>query len=237
MAMPGNRETAVCIPLSIDMPKQPIQSVPSAATATVFVVDDDEGLRNGVDFLLDSAGLTAKTFPTGQAFLQHYRPEMRGCLLLDIRMPDISGLDFLEKIRAMEIKIPVILVSAYGTIPLAVRAMRDGAFDFIEKPFDDEFLLKRIREAISLDIDQRADDQKLQEARAQLITLTAREKEVMTYVVSGKLNKQIAAELGISAKTVENHRARVMEKMGIKGLAELVHIANLLDLETPVGSR
>jgi len=215
------------------LPNQQAQPVTLSEIATVFVVDDDEGLRNAIQFLLESAGLTAKTFATGQSFLQYYRPEMRGCLLLDIRMPDISGLDFLEKIRAIQIRLPVILISAHGTIPLAVRAMRDGAFDFIEKPFEDEFLLKRIREAISLDIDQRADDQKLQEARAQLVTLTAREKEVMTLVVAGKLNKQIAAELGISAKTVENHRARVMEKMGIKGLAELVHIANLLDLETP----
>lgn len=219
------------------MPKHNIDPVPSAATATVFVVDDDEGLRNAIEFLLETAGLTAKTFANGQAFLEYYRPEMRGCLLLDIRMPDISGLDFQEKIREMQIRLPVILLSAHGTISLAVRAMRDGAFDFIEKPFDDEFLLKRIREAISLDMDQRADDQKLQEARAQLVTLTAREKEVMAYVVAGKLNKQIAAELGISAKTVENHRARVMEKMGIKGLAELVHIANLLELETPADLR
>ncbi len=218
------------------MPRQETKSVPSAATATVFVVDDDEGLRNAIEFLLESAGLTAKTFANGQSFLEYYRPERRGCLLPDIRMPDISGLDFQEKIRTMQIKLPVILVSAYGTIPLAVRAMRDGAFDFIEKPFDDEFLLKRIREAISLDIDQRADDQKLQEARAQLVSLTAREKEAMAHVVSGKPNRQIANELGISAKTVENHRARVMEKMGIKGLAELVHIANLLDLETPGGN-
>ncbi len=215
------------------MPKHNIPSVPSAAIATVFVVDDDEGLRNAIEFLLETAGLSAKTFATGQSFLEYYRPEMRGCLLLDIRMPDISGLDFQEKLRAMQIRLPVILLSAHGTISLAVRAMRDGAFDFIEKPFDDEFLLKRIREAISLDIDQRVDDQKLHEARAQLVTLTAREKEVMAYVVAGKLNKQIAAELGISAKTVENHRARVMEKMGIKGLAELVHIANLLELERP----
>jgi two-component system, LuxR family, response regulator FixJ len=208
-------------------------AVPNADSATVFVVDDDEGLRKAIEFLLDTAGLTAKTFATGRAFLEYYRPEMRGCMLLDIRMPEISGLDFQEKLRELQINLPVILVSAYGTIPLAVRAMRDGAFDFIEKPFDDEFLLKRIREAICVDIDQRVDDQKVREARAQLVSLTSREKQVMTLVVAGKLNKQIAAELGISAKTVENHRARVMDKMGIKGLAELVHLANLLKLDTP----
>lgn len=213
-------------------PSQPEAKL-SAATATIFVIDDDEGLRNAIEFLLGTASLTAKTFASGRAFLDYYRPEMRGCILLDIRMPDVSGLDFLETIRERDITLPVILVSAYGTIPLAVRAMREGAFDFIEKPFDDEFLLKRIREAVTFDLDQRADDQKVREARAQLVSLTAREKEVMAHVVSGKLNKQIAAELGISAKTVENHRARVMEKMGIKGLAELVHIANLLDIDTP----
>lgn len=209
---------------------------PPLDTATVFVVDDDEGLRNAIEFLLDTAGLTAKTFASGKAFLEYYRPEMRGCLLLDIRMPDISGLDFQESIRERDIKLPVILISAYGTIPLAVRAMRDGAFDFIEKPFDDEFLLKRLREAISLDTDQRADDQKVKDAREQLITLTAREKQVMAHVVAGKLNKQIAAELVISSKTVENHRARVMEKMGVRGLAELVHLANLLRLDITEGS-
>jgi two-component system, LuxR family, response regulator FixJ len=211
------------------------RNTPSADTATVFVIDDDEGLRKAIEFLLDTAGLTAKTFASGQAFLGYYRPEMRGCMLLDIRMPDISGLDFQEKMRERDINLPVILISAYGTIPLAVRAMREGAFDFIEKPFDDEFMLKRIREAISFDIDRRADDQKVREAREQLISLTSREKQVMAYVVAGKLNKQIAAELGISAKTVENHRARVMEKMGIKGLAELVHIANLLKIDAPEG--
>ncbi len=213
---------------------EPVPTQP-ASTATVFVVDDDEGLRNAIEFLLDTAGLTAKTFSSGKAFLEYYRPQMRGCMLLDIRMPDISGLEFQEKIRELQINLPVILISAYGTIPLAVRAMREGAFDFIEKPFDDEFLLKRLREAISFDIDQRADDQKVREAREQLTSLTAREKQVMSYVVAGKLNKQIAAELGISAKTVENHRARVMDKMGVKGLAELVHIANLLKMDSPEG--
>ena len=209
--------------------------VPCADTATVFVVDDDEGLRKAIEFLLDTAGLTAKTFSSGRAFLEYYRPQMRGCMLLDIRMPDISGLDFQDKIRERDINLPVILISAYGTIPLAVRAMREGAFDFIEKPFDDEFLLKRVREAISFDIDRRADDQKVREAKDQLVTLTAREKQIMAYVVAGKLNKQIAAELGISAKTVENHRARVMEKMGVKGLAELVHLANLIKIGAPDG--
>ena len=214
-------------------PRTPKHVAISAQTATVFVVDDDEGLRRAIEFLLETAGLTARTFASPRDFLDYYRPEMRGCLLLDIRMPEISGLDFQEVLRERQINIPVILISAHGTIPLAVRAMRDGAFDFIEKPFDDEFMLKRIREAISLDMDQRAGDQKVREAKAQLVSLTAREKQVMSLVVAGLLNKQIAAELGISAKTVENHRARVMEKMGVKGLAELVHLANLLDLETP----
>lgn len=200
----------------------------SVNDATVFVIDDDEGLRSGVEFLLGTAGLTAKAFASGKDFLAYYQPRMHGCILLDIRMPDISGLDFQEELRRLEIRLPVILISAYGTIPLAVRAVRDGAFDFIEKPFDDEALLKRIREAITLNIDQRIDDKKVRQAREQLNSLTEREKEVMGLVVSGMLNKQIAAELGISAKTVENHRSRVMEKMGVKGLAELVHLNTLL---------
>ena len=196
--------------------------------ATVFVIDDDEGMRDGIKFLLGTAGLTATTFASGKEFLASYNPRMHGCILLDIRMPDISGLDFQEELRRREIRLPVILISAYGTIPLAVRAIRDGAFDFIEKPFDDEALLKRIREAITFNIDQRIDDQKVGQARAQLGSLTGREKEVMGLVVGGMLNKQIAAELGISAKTVENHRSRVMDKMGVKGLAELVHLNSLL---------
>ncbi|MEZ6193772.1 MAG: response regulator [Phycisphaerales bacterium] len=201
----------------------------SVNDATVFVIDDDEGLRNGVAFLLGTAGLTAKVFASGKDFLAFYNPLMHGCILLDIRMPDISGLDFQEELRRLEIKLPVILMSAYGTIPLAVRAVRDGAFDFIEKPFDDEALLKRVREAITLNIDQRIDNQKVKQAREQLSSLTDRERQVMSLVVSGMLNKQIAAELGISAKTVENHRSRVMDKMGVRSLAELVHLNTLLD--------
>jgi len=200
----------------------------SVHEATVFVIDDDEGLREGAEFLLGTAGLTAKAFASGKDFLEYYSPQMFGCILLDIRMPDISGLDFHEDLRRREINLPVILISAYGTIPMAVRAVHDGAFDFIEKPFDDELLLKRVREAISLNIDQRIDDQKVQQAKTQLHRLTDREKQVMDLVVSGLLNKQIAAELGISAKTVENHRSHVMDKMGVKGLAELVHMNSLL---------
>ncbi|MBI1336225.1 MAG: response regulator [Phycisphaera sp.] len=208
-------------PAQLDLPR-------SISDATVFVIDDDRGMRSAIEFLLGTAGLNAKTYASGRAFLEEYQPRMHGCLLLDIRMPDISGLDFQNELRSQGVRLPVILISAYGTIPMAVRAVREGAFDFIEKPFDDESLLKRIREAIHLNIDQRVDDLKVQQAREQLSLLTAREKEVMGLVVSGMLNKQIAMELGISPKTVENHRSKVMDKMGVQSLAELVQLNTLL---------
>jgi len=194
-------------------------------TATVFVVDDDEGMRRGMEFLVDSAGYPVRTFDSARAFLDFYRPEMTGCLLLDVRMPGMSGLELQEHLRAERIRIPVIIVTAFANVPMAVQAIQGGAFDFIEKPFEGSELLDRIRRALALAERAHTDERRVRDVQSRLATLTPREDEVMDLVVAGRLNKQIAGELGIAMKTVENHRAHIMEKMGAESLAELVRMA------------
>jgi len=189
---------------------------------TVFVVDDDEGMRKGLRFLLESTGYDVETLDSAQAFLDVYRPSMRGCVLLDVRMPGMSGLELQEHLRSKKIAIPVIIVTAYANVPMAVDAMRNGAFDFIEKPFEGSVLLGRVRQAMAYDTRHQVEDKQRRTSRIRLNSLTPREREVRDLVVGGLLNKQIAGELGISMKTVENHRARVMEKMKAGSLAELV---------------
>lgn len=198
---------------------------------TVFLVDDDDGFRGGLEFLVKSAGFPVQGFRSAQAFLDCYDPSMRGCLLLDVRMPGMSGLELQEHLRARRIALPVIIVTAYANVPMAVRALQAGAFDFIEKPFDGAALLKRIRHALAHDEQVRVDEEQSRRVQARLASLTPREREVMDLVVDGLLNKQVAAELGISMKTVENHRARVMEKMQAESLAELVRMV----LSAPAG--
>ncbi len=193
--------------------------------ATVFVVDDDQAMRQSIEFLLTSAGLSARTFDSGRAFLNAFTPDMHGCLLLDVRMPGMSGLDLLEKLRERHVNLPVIMVTAYADVPMAVRAMQCGACDFIEKPFDAAVLLERVNKALRLELATRADDEHRRQVRHRLDRLTPREREVMDLVVSGMLNKQVAAELGISIKTVETHRACIMEKTAAGSLAELVRMS------------
>jgi len=195
------------------------------SAATVFVVDDDGPMRRGLEFLVRSAGYEVRGFESAEVFLEDYEPSMRGCLLLDVRMPGMSGLELQEHLRAERINLPVVIVTAYADVPMAVRAMRAGAFDFIEKPFEGSALLDRVRRAMTCDDDMRLDDAKRRRLNARLESLTPREREVMELVVAGLLNKQVAAELGISMKTVENHRARVMEKMKAESLAGLVRAA------------
>ena len=192
---------------------------------TVFVVDDDEAMRRGLKYLIRSDDYEVETFDCAQAFLDHYRPEMRGCLLLDVRMPGMSGLELQEHLQSEEINIPVIIVTAYADVPVAIRAMRAGAFDFIEKPFEGAELLDRIRSALARDSEIRTDEGLVRRIRNHLATLTPREREVMDLVVSGFLNKQIAAKFGITMKTVEKHRASMMEKMKVDSLATLVRMA------------
>ncbi len=192
---------------------------------TVFVVDDDQAMRNSLKWLIESVSMQVETFESANAFIQSYYPGRSGCLLLDVRMPGMSGLELQEYLRVNQIAIPVIIITGHGDVPMAVRAMKAGAVDFIEKPFNDELLLESIRQAMALDARQRDIQAQRAEIATRLARLTPREHEVMVMVTNGQANKEIANALGVSSKTVEAHRARVMEKMEADSLAELVRMA------------
>lgn len=191
-------------------------------TQTIYVVDDDEAMRDSMTWLLEGEGYVVACFDSAESFLKARRDDMRGCLILDVRMPEMSGLELHEKLDALGSELPVIFVTGHGDVPMAVSALQRGACDFIEKPFHNEDLLSRIVRALELDTQLSARRQRNGAISHRLDQLTQRESEVMKLVVAGKLNKQIADELNISMKTVEAHRARVMEKMGVRTLAELV---------------
>jgi two-component system response regulator TtrR len=191
-------------------------------TQTIYVVDDDEAMRDSMTWLLEGEGYVVACFDSAESFLKARRDDMRGCLILDVRMPEMSGLELHEKLDALGSQLPVIFVTGHGDVPMAVSALQRGACDFIEKPFHNEDLLSRIVRALELDAQLSARRQRNGAISHRLDQLTQRESEVMKLVVAGKLNKQIADELNISMKTVEAHRARVMEKMGVRTLAELV---------------
>lgn len=190
----------------------------------VFVVDDDQAIRSSLKWLIESVGLKVEIYGTADEFMNNYYPGRAGCLLLDVRMPGMSGLELQEHFASNHIHIPIIIITGHGDVPMAVRAMKGGAIDFIEKPFNDELLLESIRGALTIDQRQR----EVQSQRARIATrlahLTPREHEVMEMVTDGRSNKDIALTLGVSAKTVEAHRARVMEKMEAGSLAELVRM-------------
>ncbi len=194
---------------------------------TVYVVDDDAAVRNSLRFLIETAGFRVETFANAREFLGGYDSEIPGCLVLDVRLPGSSGLDLQQQLVAEGITVPVIIVTGHGDVPIAVRAMRTGAIDFIEKPYDDQLLLDRIRHAVDLDIRNRRDRAQRQDILSRLALLTPREREVLEGVVGGNANKQIAGDLGISTKTVEAHRAHVMEKMRVESLAELVRLVQI----------
>jgi len=197
------------------MTKQPI----------VFVVDDDQAMRNSLKWLIESVGMKVETYTSADEFIRNYYPGRAGCLLLDVRMPGMSGLELQEHFVKHQITIPIIIITGHGDVPMAVRAMKSGAVDFIEKPFNDELLLESIRNALNLDVEQRAAQAERAEIATRLANLTPREHEVMEMVTDGKSNKEIALTLGVSAKTVEAHRSRVMEKMQADSLADLVKMA------------
>jgi two-component system, LuxR family, response regulator FixJ len=194
------------------------------AESTVFVVDDDADLRESLGWLLESAGLRVKSYSTAQEFLTDYKSEEPGCLLLDVRMPGLSGLDLQEELRRRGVPPPIIIMTGHARVPIAVRALKGGAIDFIRKPFSDQALLERIRQAIDLDRRTRQVRMECTKFAALLAYLTPREREVMDLVIAGKPNKIIADDLGISPKTVEIHRGRVMEKMQVDSVAELVRL-------------
>jgi RNA polymerase sigma factor (sigma-70 family) len=191
----------------------------------VFVVDDDQAMRNSLKWLIESVGMQVETYASASEFIDSYYPGRAGCLLLDVRMPGMSGLELQAYLRRQEIIIPIVIITGHGDVSMAVRAMKAGAVDFIEKPFNDQALLDSIRDALNFDEQQRSLQAQRAEIAARLAQLTPREHEVMEMVTDGRSNKEIAVELGVSAKTVEAHRARVMDKMQAGSLAELVRMA------------
>ncbi|MFN3986282.1 MAG: response regulator transcription factor [Rhodocyclaceae bacterium] len=199
-----------------------MNTLPVEPEQCIYIVDDDEALRDSLVWLLESSGYRVEAFESADAFLAVFRPELTGCLLLDVRMPGMSGLELFEVLRQRRCTLPVVFITGHGDVPMAVSAVKKGAVDFIEKPFGDRDMLALIEE--SLEMERVGREKRIVEAETarRLAVLTQREREVLDLIISGKLNKQIADVLGISIKTVEVHRARVMEKMGVSSLAELV---------------
>lgn len=191
---------------------------------TVFVVDDDPAIRESLCWLIESINLTAVAFPSAAAFLSAYDPKAPGCLLLDVRMPSMSGLELHARLTERGATLPVLIITGHGDVPMAVRAMKNGAFDFLEKPFNDHEMLERIQQAIARDARQREESARHARYHARLASLTPRERQVLDLVVAGRLNKQIAIDLGLSEKTVETHRSNVMRKMDAATAVDLVRI-------------
>jgi FixJ family two-component response regulator len=203
------------------------------ADAIVFVVDDDSSIREAIESLVSLDGLRVQTFGSAQEFLRDERPDLPGCIVLDVELPGLSGLDLQQELSAHGIRLPIIFITGYGDIPMSVRAMKAGAAEFLTKPFRDQVLLDAIHQAVERDRATRQHSRETAELRERFAALTSREREVMSLVVAGWLNKQIGFELKISEITVKIHRGRVMSKMGAQSLADLVRLAERLDFTTP----
>jgi len=197
-------------------------------TGTVFIVDDDDDFRDSMQWLLESDDLPVRSFSSARDFLSNYKGE-QGCMLLDVRMPEINGLALQQIMLERGIRLPIVVLSGHGDIPMAVTAMKNGAIDFLEKPFDDEVLIPLVQSALYKGDEQFKDLRQLEQIRQLFEGLSRREKEVMALVVTGKANREIAEDLGISPKTVEVHRSRVMSKMRAESLPELVNQAAQLE--------
>lgn len=202
-------------------------------TPTVFVIDDDDAVRGSLRLLLKSYGLDAQLCASAEEFLANHDPDRPGCIVLDVRMPGMGGMELQQQLNARGATIPIVFITGHGDVPMAVEAMQAGAFDFLQKPFNDNDLIARVQRAIEHNATQRARQHTRQDTRERLATLTPRERDVLDLVVVGKANKVIAADLGLSQRTVEIHRARVMEKMDAASLAQLVRM--VLDLEREDG--
>jgi len=196
--------------------------------SVVFVVDDDPSVRSSLKFLLSSVGLQVESFDSAETFLQRKPPDAPSCLVLDVRLRGLSGLDFQRELAARNIRIPIVFVTGHGDIPMSVRAMKAGAIEFLTKPYRDQDLLDAVRVALERDRARREEEKDLTDLRQRFESLTPREQEVISMVVSGKLNKQIAGELGTAENTVKVHRSRAMEKMSAQSFADLVRMIEKL---------
>jgi FixJ family two-component response regulator len=201
----------------------------NAADPIVFVIDDDASIRDAVKRLIASVGLRVETFGSTREFLAAKRPDAPACLVLDVRLPDVSGLEFQRDLAMLDFQIPIIFITGHADIPMTVRAMKAGAVEFLTKPFRGQELLDAVQEAIAKDRAAWSERAQMAELRGRYDTLTPREKEVLKLVASGLLNKQVGAELGTSELTVKTHRGRVMEKMGADSLADLVRMSERLN--------
>ncbi len=199
-------------------------------TPTVLVVDDDQEVREALSSLFRSVGLDSKLFASTAEFLQHKFPEAPCCLVLDIRLPGVGGLDFQAQLTKANIHIPIVMITGHGDIPMSVRAMKAGAVDFLTKPYRHQDMLDAVAQAIERDRKRRDSEKSLAELRGLFDSLTTREREIMTLVTAGLMNKQVAAELGLSEITVKIHRGHIMRKMGVRSLADLVRAAEALEL-------
>jgi FixJ family two-component response regulator len=203
------------------------------ADAMVYVVDDDTSMREALSSLIRSVGLHVAVFSSAQEFMLHQRPDAAACLVLDVRLPGLSGLDLQRELASSDVRIPIIFITGHGDIPMSVRAMKAGAAEFLPKPFREQELLDAIRLALERDESARDERAQVAEIRRRYDTLTEREREVIGPIVKGLLNKQVAASLGISEITVKVHRRHIMEKMGAKSLPEVVRMSERLALASP----
>jgi FixJ family two-component response regulator len=205
----------------------------SPSPPLVVIVDDDPAVRESLDSLIRSVGLATRLFGAPAELLQGALPDVPGCIILDVRLPGISGLDFQDQLARQGIALPVVFMTGHGDIPMTVRAMKAGAVDFLSKPFRDQEMLDAVTAAIERDRQRRSATAALDDRRSAYATLTAREREVMTHVVAGLMNKQVAGVLGLSEITVKIHRGNVMRKMGVRTLADLVRTAEALGVHKP----
>jgi FixJ family two-component response regulator len=205
--------------------------------AVVHVVDDDASMRAALQELFQSIGLEARTYATARDFLATAASDAPGCLVVDVRLPDKNGLDFQVQLAEVGVRLPVVMMTGFGDIPMSVRAMKRGAVDFLPKPFRDQDMLDAVLAAIERDRQQRADDGDVSKVRERFGALSAREQQVMTLVTAGKMNKQVAGDLGLSEITVKIHRGAVMRKMGAKTLADLIRMAEVINPRRPHNTR